>query len=341
MMKHLKVQEKELHPLSGFTMLVILIVGLLGSAAVFVLGTIVLATGGPVLIGTLMTVLSTLAAAVFGAALAGLKIVRPNEARVLTLFGKYYGTIKDAGFHFVNPFVTSFSPTYNEAKEQARQIQKEATKQGGTVLATTSEPKTVSLKTQTHNSHRQKVNDILGNPIIIGAIVIWHVEDPTQAVFAVENYREFLSIQTDSTIRNAARLYPYDIFDEDENDDFIKEQTLRGSALEIAETMKVELQNRVADAGLVIEDVRITHLAYAEEIAAAMLQRQQASAIIAARKKIVDGAVGMVKMAIDKLGEDGIVVLDEERKAAMVSNLLVVLCGNRDAQPIVNSGSIY
>jgi len=340
-MKHTEIHEKELHPLSGFVMLPALIIGALGSIAIFVLGTIVLSVGGGVLVGTLMTVLGSLAATLFGAALAGLKIVRPNEARVLTLLGKYHGTIKDAGFHYVNPLVTSFSPTYNEAKEQARQVQKEATKQGGTVLATTGEPKTVSLKTQTHNSHRQKVNDILGNPIIIGAIVIWHVKDPTQAVFAVENYREFLSIQTDSTIRNAARLYPYDVFDEDENDDTIKEQTLRGSALEIAETMKVELQNRVADAGLIIEDVRITHLAYAEEIAAAMLQRQQASAIIAARKKIVDGAVGMVKMAIDKLGEDGIVALDEERKAAMVSNLLVVLCGNRDAQPIVNSGSIY
>jgi len=341
-MKHTLIQEKELHPPSGFLMLPLLIIGSLGSVAVFILGTIILASSPyAVLTGTLMTVLGTLAATAFGFALAGLKIVRPNEARVLTLFGKYYGTIKDAGFHYVNPFATSFSPTYNEAKAQAKQIQKEATKQGGTVLATTDEARTVSLKTQTHNSHRQKVNDILGNPIIIGAIVIWHVQDPTQAVFSVENYREFLSIQTDSTIRNTARLYPYDIFDEDENDDTIKEQTLRGSALEIAETMKIELQSRVKGAGLVIEDVRITHLAYAEEIAAAMLQRQQASAIIAARKKIVDGAVGMVKMAIDKLGEDDIVVLDEERKAAMVSNLLVVLCGNRDAQPIVNSGSIY
>ena len=162
----------------------------------------------------------------------------------------------------------------------------------------------------------------------------------TKAVFAVENYADFLNIQTDSTIRNIARLYPYDIFDEDD-DDGIQEKTLRSSSIEIADSMKTELQKRVEEAGLLIEEVRITHLAYAEEIAAAMLQRQQAVAIIAARQKIVDGAVGMVKMAIDKLGEDEIVVLDEERKAAMVSNLLVVLCGNKDAQPIVNSGSIY
>ena len=198
----------------------------------------------------------------------------------------------------------------------------------------------VSLKTMTLDNGRQKVNDVLGNPIIIGAVVIWRVVDPTRAVFCVEDYPSFLSIQTDSTIRNIARLYPYDIFDEDE-DESSSEKSLRGSSLEIAESMKAELQKRVEEAGIVVEEVRITHLAYAEEIAAAMLQRQQAAAIIAARQKIVDGAVGMVKMAIDRLGEDEVVVLDEERKAAMVSNLLVVLCGNRDAQPVVNSGSIY
>jgi regulator of protease activity HflC (stomatin/prohibitin superfamily) len=202
--------------------------------------------------------------------------------------------------------------------------------------------KTVSLKRSTLDNGTQKVNDALGNPVIIGAVVLWHVEDPTKAVFNVENYTEFLSIQTDSTIRNTARLYPYDVFDDDEDENDGKaEQTLRGSSQEIAAKMKVELAEKVAFAGLVIEEVRITHLSYAEEIAAAMLQRQQASAIIAARTKIVDGAVSMVKMAIDKLGEDDIVMLDEERKAQMVSNLLVVLCGNKDAQPVVNSGSVY
>lgn len=169
--------------------------------------------------------------------------------------------------------------------------------------------------------------------------MIWKVTDPTKAVFNVDNYAEFLSIQTDSTIRNIARKYPYDDLDcEDEN---MNEKTLRSSSLEIANDMKDELIKRVQIAGLDIEEVRITHLAYAEEIAAAMLQRQQASAIIAARQKIVDGAVGMVKMAIDKLGEEEVVVLDEERKATMVSNLLVVLCSNKDTQPVVNSGSIY
>ena len=186
------------------------------------------------------------------------------------------------------------------------------------------------------SNEKQKVNDVLGNPVIIGSVVIWNVENPTKAVFNVENYSEYLSIQCDSTIRHIARLYPYDNIETDS-----EEKTLRGSSQEIADIMQKDLQERVRDAGLNIQEVRITHLAYSEEIAAAMLQRQQASAIIAARQKIVEGAVSMVKMAIDQLGEEEIVILDEERKAAMVSNLLVVLCGNKDAQPIVNSGSIY
>ena len=164
--------------------------------------------------------------------------------------------------------------------------------------------------------------------------------DPTKAVFNVDNYQEFISIQTDSTIRNIARLYPYDIVDDNEDDEVV-EKTLRSSSQEIACNMRDELQKRVTEAGIVIEEVKITDLAYSEEIAAAMLQRQQATAIIAARAKIVDGAVGMVKMALDKLSEDEIVVLDDERKAAMVSNLLVVLCSGKDTQPVVNSGSIY
>ena len=329
------VKEKELRPGKGYQMLFVLIVGEIASTTAFIFGIIHLsmerfASGGAMLCAGI------LGWAVFSVLLGGLKIVRPNEARVFTLFGTYYGTIKIPGFHYVNPFCTTFNPAHQAAKAQVA----EGVKQGKSSTAKVFEPKTVSLKKQTLDNQRQKVNDILGNPIIIGAIVIWYVDNPTQAVFSVENYRDFLSIQTDSIIRNVARLYPYDVFSENENDE-CKEKTLRGSALEIAETMKAELQKRVDNAGLVIEEVRITHLAYAEEIAAAMLQRQQATAIIAAREKIVCGAVGMVKMAIDKLNEDEIVTLDEERKATMVSNLLVVLCGNRDAQPIVNTGSIY
>ena len=245
---------------------------------------------------------------------------------VLTLFGNYYGTILKEGFYFVNPFSANNNPTYIKTSDDEK-----------TAVIDTHK-KTVSLKSITFNNRIQKVNDVLGNPIIIGVVVVWRVDNPTRAVFNVENYPEFLSIQTDSTIRNIARMYPYDLIDETQANN---EKTLRGSAQEIAENMKDELSRRVEFAGLVIEEVRITHLSYAEEIAAAMLQRQQAAAVIAAKQKIVDGAVDMVRMAIDKLNEDEIVVLDEERKAAMVSNLLVVLCSNKDAQPVVNSGSIY
>lgn len=337
------IAEKELHPKSGFGMLGLTILGYLISIGVFILSLLLLEQETYV-VGGILLACSILAWGALAVPFAGLKVVHPNEARVFTLFGVYYGTIKKPGFFFVNPFCTTFSPTYQEEKERAAEAATAALQKGQLGKAFTADSnikKAISLKTQTLNNDRQKVNDVLGNPIIIGAIVIWHVQDATQAVFAVENYKEYLSIQTDSTIRNIARLYPYDIFDENAEDDTAREKTLRGSAIEIAEQMQSELQKRVAEAGLVIEEVRITHLAYAEEIAAAMLQRQQAAAIIAARQKIVDGAVGMVKMAIDKLGEDEIVVLDEERKAAMVSNLLVVLCGNKDAQPIVNSGSLY
>ena len=192
------------------------------------------------------------------------------------------------------------------------------------------------MKALTLNNGKQKINDQLGNPIEIGVVVIWRVQNTAKAVFNVDNYMEFLSIQTDSALRNIVRLYPYDMADGGED-----ERSLRGSSQMVAEELKAEIQNKVEVAGLEILEARITHLAYAPEIAAAMLQRQQASAIIDARKMIVDGAVGMVEMALEKLSEGNIVELDEERKAAMVSNLLVVLCGSKDAQPIVNSGSIY
>ncbi len=336
------VEERALRPKNGMGMLFFIILAFIAAIAVFVFGAVQLETGAHMALGGILLGIGVLGWIVLPIMLAGLKIVRPNEARVLTLFGKYYGTIKQNGFFWVNPFCTTFSPAYNSAKASAAQQAKDLEKQGKAAVISVDMSKNISLKTQTLNNNKQKVNDVLGNPIIIGAVVIWHVEDPTRAVFAVENYAEFLNVQADSTVRNIARLYPYDLFDDSDLDgDGVPEKTLRGSAIEIADSMREELQKRVEPAGLTIEEVRITHLAYSEEIAAAMLQRQQAVAIIAARQKIVDGAVGMVKMAIDKLSEDSVVVLDEERKAAMVSNLLVVLCGNKDAQPIVNSGSIY
>ena len=330
-----QIEEKLLKPRAGIPVLVCDLVLLAASIFALIAG-----FGG----GWLGAVLLILGAAAFIAVfivLAGLKAVRPNEALVLTLFGNYYGTIKEPGYYFVNPFCSSVSPAYVKAAAEKAKREKEA---GGNPSSTTqisSARNRVSLKTMTLDNGRQKVNDVIGNPIIIGAVVIWHVENPTKAVFNVEDYPSFLSTQTDSTIRNIARLYPYDVFDEGEESDTATEKTLRGSSQEIAENMKLELQKRVSDAGIVVEEVRITHLAYAEEIAAAMLQRQQAAAVIAARQKIVDGAVGMVKMAVNKLGEDDVVILDDERKAAMVSNLLVVLCGGHDAQPVVNTGSIY
>ena len=330
-----QIEEKLLKPRAGIPVLVCDLVLLAASIFALIAG-----FGG----GWLGAVLLILGAAAFIAVfivLAGLKAVRPNEALVLTLFGNYYGTIKEPGYYFVNPFCSSVSPAYDKAAAEKAKREKEA---GGNPSSTTQISSTrnrVSLKTMTLDNGRQKVNDVIGNPIIIGAVVIWHVENPTKAVFNVEDYPSFLSTQTDSTIRNIARLYPYDVFDEAEESDTATEKTLRGSSQEIAENMKLELQKRVSDAGIVVEEVRITHLAYAEEIAAAMLQRQQAAAVIAARQKIVDGAVGMVKMAVNKLGEDDVVILDDERKAAMVSNLLVVLCGGHDAQPVVNTGSIY
>ena len=195
----------------------------------------------------------------------------------------------------------------------------------------------------TLNNSRQKINDCLGNPVEIGIAVMWKVVDTAKAVFNVDNYKEFLSLQCDTSLRNIVRLYPYDVAPnvDTTGDGLADDGSLRGSSDVVASRIRDEIQQRVSDAGIEVVEARITYLAYATEIAAVMLQRQQASAIIDARKMIVDGAVGMVEMALERLSKNDTVVLDEERKAAMVSNLLVVLCGNRDAQPVVNSGSLY
>lgn len=326
--KKINITEKEITTAKGWGALILVLLGYVVdvaafAAAIFLLAEEIFETGGGILL-----VLSMIFMVIMIILSTGFQVINPNEAMVFTLFGKYYGTIKKQGFYYLNPFASAINP--------AGKTTVATTTNGSTSVSTVREKK-ISTKVMTLNNEKQKVNDVLGNPVIIGAVVIWRVKDPTSAVFQVENYKKYLSIQCDSTIRNIARLYPYDVMDEEETE----EKTLRGSSKEIAENMTSELQERVKDAGLEIIEVRITHLSYAEEIAAAMLQRQQAVAIIAARKKIVEGAVSMVKMAIDELGEEEIVVLDEERKAAMVSNLLVVLCGNKDAQPIVNSGSIY
>lgn len=281
----------------------------------------------------------------------GLKVLKPQEALVLTLFGKYVGTLKDDGFYWVNPFCTAVNPAAKTKLNQsgdvdggnaAKSVLTLAT--GTTASASTSYvSKKISLKIMTLNNNRQKINDCLGNPVEIGIAVMWRVTDTAKAVFNVDNYKEYLSLQCDSALRNIVRIYPYDVAPnvDTTGDGVADEGSLRGFSEIVAGRIRDEIQQKVADAGLEIIEARITYLAYAPEIAAVMLQRQQASAIIDARKMIVDGAVGMVEMALERLNENNVVELDEERKAAMVSNLLVVLCGNHDAQPIVNSGSLY
>lgn len=332
-------EEKIIKGGNGMAMLILSIVTVLGAGVSFIAGIGMLASWYyPPGIGAVLILLSFLLLAASILIWAGLKIVKPNEALVLTLFGKYYGTIKDGNFAFVNPFVSAVNPTVENMAVEA--IDTLTSKNGKTKkTGDNSRGKKISLKSITLDNGKQKINDQMGNPIEIGIVVIWRVVNTAKAVFNVDNYMEYVSIQADSALRNIVRLYPYDIVTDD--NDSTDERSLRGSSQEVAERLKKEIQEKVEVAGLEVVEARITHLAYAPEIAAAMLQRQQASAIIDARKMIVDGAVGMVEMALSKLAENQIVDLDEERKAAMVSNLLVVLCGNKDAQPIVNSGTIY
>lgn len=341
-----KTNEKKLHneeiepkSISGMLMLLLNILLMIASIAGFIFGMNLSPNAATLFPGIIFIISGVLYFFIIGPILfAGLKILKPNEALVLTLFGKYYGTLKGEGFFFVNPFVAAFNPSAQTTSTATSVLEQAAASSGGKQTQTTSfkkASKIISLKTMTLSNEKQKINDELGNPIIIGIVVIWKVINTAKAAFNVDDYTEFLSIQCDSSLRNIVRLYPYDASAED------GEKSLRGSSQEVAEKLKDEIQSRVDIAGLEIIEAKITHLAYAPEIASAMLQRQQASAIIAARQMIVEGAVGMVEMALEKLNENDIVHLDEERKAAMVSNLLVVLCGNKDAQPIVNSGSLY
>lgn len=301
-----QIEEKEVKKVNGWLMLVIAMIVLAGAIAVCVVGGI---TDSPIAaIGAVLIVIDVFL-------WVGLRTLQPNEAYVFTLFGKYYGTLRQDGFFWVNPFCAAVNP--------AR------------AMIGSGYTRKLSLKAMTLNNEKQKVNDEEGNPIEISVVVIWRITNCARAVFNVENYMAYISTQCDAAIRQVARQYPYDV---STNGD---EKSLRGSAQEVADILKSELQMRVEMAGIEVLEARISHLAYAPEIAAAMLQRQQASAIIAARQKIVEGAVSMVEMALNKLSDEKIVELDDERKAQMVSNLLVVLCGNKDAQPIVNSGSVY
>ncbi len=330
-------KERVIKPFNGIAALILIILLLIASIMMFIFGAVRIALESFSL-GIILMISGILLMTASSISFAGLRIVKPNEALVLSLFGKYHGTIYDAGFFFVNPFSTAIYP--HSRNEEAKPASIETIK-GNVQVSLPKISKKVSTKLTTLANGAQKVNDKLGNPVEVSAIVVWKVVNATKAVINVDNYTEFISNQTDSTIRNVARLYPYDLMSDDDPNDEADETTLRGSAIKVAQQMKEELATRVEDAGIEIVEVRLNQIAYATEIAAAMLQKQQAVAIIAARKKIVEGAVSMVEMALDKLKEDGVVDLDEERKAQMVSNLLVVLCGNKEANPVLNTGSIY
>jgi len=322
----------------GMPLLILFIFLELVFTAVFVVGIVLLEGGNELMGGVLLGSGALIAFIVLPILWPGLKIIKPNEARVMTLFGRYIGTLRNDGIYYVHPFSTSVRTGGNQSKTKAKNTKASVNTEFS--LEQTTQPGSsprISLKTMTLVNERQKINDLLGNPIIISIIVIWRVIDTAKAVFDVDDYHEFLSVQSDSALRNIVRVYPYDSTDAVTGN----EKSLRGSSQEIAERLRTEIQEKVRIAGLEVTEARITHLAYAPEIAAAMLQRQQASAIVDARSLIVEGAVGMVQSALAKLSEHEIVELDEERKAAMVSNLMVVLCGNRDAQPVVNSGSLY
>ncbi|MDY3845596.1 MAG: SPFH domain-containing protein [Eubacteriales bacterium] len=337
-MKEIELNNKK----NGMAVLLITSFIYILAVAGCVLGGIMIENSGSLI----LFIVSTIVICVGWLPFVGLKVLKPQEALVLTLFGKYVGTIKDAGFYFVNPFCTSVNPA---AKTKLNQSGDVKTISGANIAEASvqavmgRESKKLSLKIMTLSNNKQKINDCLGNPIEIGIAVTWRIVDTAKAVFNVDNYKEFLSLQCDSALRNIVRMYPYDVApDVDTTGDGIADDgSLRGSSEIVAERIRGEIQKRVNEAGIEIVEARITYLAYATEIAAVMLQRQQASAIIDARKMIVDGAVGMVEMALERLSQNNTIILDEERKAAMVSNLLVVLCGNHDAQPVVNSGSLY
>lgn len=338
------MKEKVLKAKSGMAMLILFIVLYIAAFGLIILGGNLLENQKN--IGTLPLVVGIIWISIGFIPFFGLRIINPQEALVLTLFGKYTGTLREPGFFYVNPFSSSVNPAYKTRLGQSDDVGIEpasVNKIEKTAMQSSSANKKISLKIMTLNNRMQKINDVLGNPIEIGIAVIWRVTDTAKAVFNVDNYKEYLSLQCDGALRNIVRIYPYDMNPgiDTTGDGEPDEGSLRGSNKIVAERIRNEIQEKVDEAGLEILETRITHLAYAPEIASVMLQRQQASAIIDARKMIVDGAVGMVEMALEKLNENDVVKLDEERKAAMVSNLLVVLCGNRDAQPIVNTGSLY
>jgi regulator of protease activity HflC (stomatin/prohibitin superfamily) len=328
--------ERERHALNGWLALALLVLWFIAAAALFI--STVAALGPEGAGATALTPVRIIGAFVMGGlgifACFGFFTLEPNEARVLILFGAYKGTARRSGFHWANPLyartrgpVPGSSPVAKKVKVGPLSVS------DGTVTQPKLKTK-LSLRVHNFNSPTLKVNDKRGNPVEIAAVVVWRVEDTAQAVFDVEDYESYLQVQSEAAIRSIASLYAYDHGEENE-------LTLRSGGDDVAHELKKELEIRLAKAGVVVEEARLTHLAYAPEIAPAMLRRQQAEAVIAAREKIVLGAVSMVEMALDELARKNVVKLDEERKAAMVSNLLVVLCGTEEASPVINTGTLY
>ena len=307
-------REREVTVASGWFMLVVMLAVLaLGISAIVAATSLSITWLVPVGVVLLLT---------FMVSLAGFFTLQPNEARVLVLFGDYKGTVRKEGFHFGNPFYSNGSSTHLPGKD------------GAIVTVKKMSRMKISLRSRNLNGERLKVNDKQGNPIEIAAVVVWRVQDTAQAVFDVDDYEEYVHIQSESAVRHLGSQYAYDHGE-------AHEITLRSGVDEVSEALQTELQTRLAPAGVVVEEARLTHLAYAPEVAQAMLRRQQAEAVLAARQKIVQGAVSMVEMALTDLARRGVVELDSERKAAMVSNLMVVLCGDSEAKPVINTGTLY
>ncbi len=343
------MNEKLIKAPNGLPYLILIILGYFVAIASIIFGAINLDDGNTTL-GTILLIAGIAYAALGWMLFLGIKILNPQEALVLTLFGNYIGTLKGEGIYFVNPFVSAVNPAAETKLRQSGDVVNKSknlismSSEGVNASASVGIPnKKISMKAMTLNNTRQKINDCLGNPIEISIAVIWKVQDTAKAVFNVDNYKEFLSLQCDASLRNIVRLYPYDIAQnvDTTGDGNYDDGSLRGSSEAVAKRIKDEIQTKVNDAGLEVIETKITYLAYAPEIAASMLQRQQATALIDAKKLIVDGAVGMVELALERIEANSNINLDEERKAAMVSNLLVVLCANKDTQPVVNSGSLY
>jgi regulator of protease activity HflC (stomatin/prohibitin superfamily) len=332
-------REQQARVLNGWIMLPVVLLLILGGVALFIYSIVAgMTTEDPPLrslfiLGLFMVPIGVLLS-------VGFFTLQPNEARVLILFGAYKGTVRESGFHWGNPFYSN-GPRQFGAMAMAQMAQMaEQGKPGAAKAASMSQgPKAprrhkISLRARTLNGERLKVNDKRGNPIEIAAIVIWRVQDTAQASFDVDDYTKYVETQSESALRHLASCYAYDHGEENEI-------TLRSGVDEVSQALRKELQDRLPKAGVVVEEARLTHLAYAPEIAQAMLRRQQAEAVIAARQKIVHGAVSMVDMALKELAEKHVVQLDDERKAAMVSNLMVVLCGESEVHPVVNTGTLY